>query len=189
MDLSFDASISQFDVPIEAYLAKLKSRQSLDGLATGAIIFSKQDPMQRRMLLIQRASHDSMPNMWEIPGGAVDPGETVLEGVVREVREESGLRVTRVNGLVAEVGTIGFDGGYLFHTTRRMKIIKYTFIVEVEDTSEVILDPNEHQDYVWATEEECRTGKVVRDKTVELVFTAPQKAMVLRAFTWQMEKA
>ena len=37
---------------------------------------------------------------WELPGGAIDPGETPAEAVQREVREETGLevRVVRLAG-------------------------------------------------------------------------------------------
>ena len=34
-----------------------------------------------------------MRGTWSLPGGALETGETILEGVVREVLEETGLRV------------------------------------------------------------------------------------------------
>ncbi len=42
-----------------------------------------------RMLLTQRRD---LP-FWCLPGGRVDPGETPMEAVVREVAEETGLAV------------------------------------------------------------------------------------------------
>src|SRR5258706_141045 len=42
-----------------------------------------------RVLLAHRRAID----WWNLPGGAVDPGETVAAGLRREVREETGLEV------------------------------------------------------------------------------------------------
>ncbi len=42
---------------------------------------------QDRVLLIE----DTRTNKWEIPGGGVDPGETDEEGLLREMKEETGL--------------------------------------------------------------------------------------------------
>src|SRR5438876_8699102 len=39
-------------------------------------------------LLLQRRSDN---RLWGLPGGGVEPGESVTEAVVREVREETGL--------------------------------------------------------------------------------------------------
>src|SRR5262245_52393029 len=50
-----------------------------------AIIFDEQ----RRVLLSRRA--DS--GWWNLPGGGLEPDESVVEGLVREVCEETGLEV------------------------------------------------------------------------------------------------
>jgi len=49
-------------------------------------------------VLLQRRSDN---NLWGLPGGSVEPGESVVEALVREVREETGLEVaaTRLVGV------------------------------------------------------------------------------------------
>lgn len=180
-------TLSPFNISKEDYLTILNkdAHTRLDHLAAGAIVFSSHHTDQQdRILLVQRASHDSMPNRWEIPGGAVDDGETVLAGLAREVWEESGLKVKKMEAVVWV--------GDVFRTTRGKHVCKFTFVVEAENSSEVRLDPNEHQDYVWATEEECRAKRAERSSEgksdTELVFTtALQEAAILRAFSWRKQ--
>ena len=66
----------------------------------GAIVFDEQG----RLLLVQRANPPAQ-GKWSLPGGRLEPGETSESGVVREVREETGLDVT----VIREVGTIQRD--------------------------------------------------------------------------------
>lgn len=214
---TFDPSLAKFDVQLEKYLAALQETTPIPlyGIATGSIIFSEQhhtseasSKEEPRVLLVQRSPTDSMPLRWEIPGGAVDAGETILAGAAREVREEAGLAVTRIASLVVHhqqgdggARGEGLDGGYLIRTTRGKRIPKYTFVAEVEDARRVRLDPAEHQDHVWATEAECRARRVVRrgegaaaggeggelgqgvDDVVELEFTTEaQEDAILSAF-------
>jgi ADP-ribose pyrophosphatase YjhB (NUDIX family) len=47
------------------------------------------------VLLIQRGDN----GLWALPGGAQDLGETTTQAAIREVKEETGLRV-RITGLV-----------------------------------------------------------------------------------------
>lgn len=125
-----------------------------------------------------------MPNRWEVPGGAVDlEDETILHGVAREVWEESGLKVTAIG---PQVGTAeGKTEGYVF-TRRGLKFCRFTFEAEVENTEAVRVDPNEHQKLVWATEEECRSHRVVGNaegEVVEIEFTTEaQEGTVLEGF-------
>jgi 8-oxo-dGTP diphosphatase len=57
-------------------------------LGVGAIIVH-----DGRVLLIERGN-EPLKGEWSLPGGALELGETLQEGVVREVEEETGLRVT-----------------------------------------------------------------------------------------------
>ena len=45
-----------------------------------------------RALLIRRGS-EPLKGQWSIPGGTLETGETLLEGVEREMAEETGLQV------------------------------------------------------------------------------------------------
>src|SRR5580658_11117446 len=45
-----------------------------------------------RILLIERGK-EPLKGYWSLPGGALETGETLEEGVMREVREETGLEV------------------------------------------------------------------------------------------------
>jgi 8-oxo-dGTP diphosphatase len=47
---------------------------------------------QERALLIRRGS-EPLKGHWSIPGGTLELGESLQEGVVRELREETGLDV------------------------------------------------------------------------------------------------
>jgi 8-oxo-dGTP pyrophosphatase MutT (NUDIX family) len=129
------------------------------------------------MLLVQRAKEEkAFPNLWEIPGGKVDDtDESILHGVARELKEEAGLDVTRV---VRKVGEFGWED---YHTIRKQQEVwrKLIFEVEVRELK-VVLDPEEHQDYVFATEEE-----VLQDKAGDIRLTwisPPNKEMNLHAF-------
>src|SRR5208337_1183598 len=47
---------------------------------------------QDRVLLVRRAT-EPLKGRWTLPGGMLELGETLAQGVAREVREETGLEV------------------------------------------------------------------------------------------------
>lgn len=49
-----------------------------------------------RALLVRRGS-EPLKGQWSIPGGTLELGETIAEGVARELREETGLDVRVVD--------------------------------------------------------------------------------------------
>ena len=62
-------------------------------VAVGAFVFDRDG----RVLLVERGQPPG-EGLWTVPGGRLEPGETLAQAVAREVREETGL--------VVEVGTL-----------------------------------------------------------------------------------
>ena len=51
------------------------------------------------VLLIHQVTHPE-PNCWDLPGGGLEPQETLIEGLRREVAEETGLQGFQVDRLL-----------------------------------------------------------------------------------------
>lgn len=158
------------------------NEKTWNGVATSAFIFDGD-----RMLLMQRAADDSMPNLWEPPGGAVDTDDTsILAGCVREVWEEAGLKVKHIKQNVTLGGSDDIKDNDVFTNGKGNKFyVRFAFLAEADD-AEVKLDPVEHQAYVWATEEEVRRGRISigdsRDDLFIPLTTNNTRRFVLEAF-------
>lgn len=175
-DFQVDEALAPWQLPAKAWLVKHSKDKEWHGLASGTVVFDAGG----RVLLIQRASHDSMPNRWEIPGGAVDDDDaTILHGAARELREEAGLVATRFKYTVSEGADIAptqvFSNRAGTRTFRRI-----VFVADVESCGQVKLDPNEHQAFVWASEDVVRNEKM-GDR--DLPITHPSmRLLILEAF-------
>lgn len=66
-------------------------------IGVSAVVFDGQE----RVLLIQRGQAPAQ-GLWHFPGGRLEAGESLVEGVRREVREETGLDV-RIGPIMAVV--------------------------------------------------------------------------------------
>jgi 8-oxo-dGTP diphosphatase len=54
-----------------------------------------------RVLLARRTAGRDLAGAWEFPGGKVDPGETALQALDRELHEELGIRIDGAEPLIA----------------------------------------------------------------------------------------
>lgn len=64
----------------------------------------------RGELLVERRKREPAKGMLDLPGGFADPGETAEEGVRREVMEETGLKVTRVEYAFSQPNVYRYSG-------------------------------------------------------------------------------
>jgi ADP-ribose pyrophosphatase YjhB (NUDIX family) len=71
-------------------------------VAVGAIVIHHD-----RVLVVQRGKPPGV-GLWTVPGGHVEPNETLAQAVAREVREETGL-VVEVGALACVVERMGDD--------------------------------------------------------------------------------
>jgi len=92
-----------------------------------------------KILMVRRAADDFLGGSYELPGGGVDEGETIADGAIREVKEETGLVVSKI-----VTNFKGFD----YSTDKKPHVRQVNFIVEVEP-GDIILS-HEHDGHIWA---------------------------------------
>jgi ADP-ribose pyrophosphatase YjhB (NUDIX family) len=63
------------------------------------------------LFVCERGPNDKAPK-WSLPGGRVEPGESLTEALRREVREETGLEVEKLGRLVNLCTLLVEDDGY-----------------------------------------------------------------------------
>lgn len=118
------------------------------GLIVHAVIFNEK----REVLIIKRSPSERMyPNLWDIPGGTLEDGEDPAIGVMREVREETGLTISQVSL---------FDYTSNIDEVKNAQFVRLIFIAKgTEDT--VVLDPEEHTEFAWVKVNGSNTNQFV----------------------------
>jgi 8-oxo-dGTP diphosphatase len=128
-------------------------------VSTGAAIFRGD-----QILLLHRSSLASNPGAWDLPGGHVEPGETLARAARREVREETGYDIrigplfhAELFGTISKRGKIRPTVGVYFHCAAPGRKSPH-------------LDEEEHTEYAW-----------VRASELSEYPTAPYLARAVRA--------
>jgi 8-oxo-dGTP pyrophosphatase MutT (NUDIX family) len=91
-----------------------------------------------RILLLRRSESTRCPGAWEAVHGRIEPGEVPKDAAIREVREETGLEVSRLYNVTVQP--------FYLHSSNTVQMA-VVFAAFVE--SETIRLGAEHREYSW----------------------------------------
>lgn len=121
---------------------------------------------QKPLLLLLRRTPKALvsPGMEDLPGGTIEIGESMADGALREVQEETGLNLKKVDLLTT----------HEWQHPSRQNVLEYLFCA-VSDTQAVIISPREHDSFRWITLEELehsalhpKLQKIIRSLTTQI---------------------
>jgi 8-oxo-dGTP diphosphatase len=107
--------------------------EDVQQLVVGAVVRNGAD-----VLLLQRPADDFMGGIFELPSGKVEPGETLLVALRREVAEQTGLTVADI---IEHIGAFDYSSG------SGKKSRQFNFAVTVTEHEPIEL--TEHDSYLW----------------------------------------
>jgi len=100
---------------------------------------------ENKILILKRSEekYGKTSGAWDIGGGRIDPGKTLVENLKREIMEETKLHLTSEPKLIAAQDIIPNDERH---------IVRLTYVADTE--GEPQLDLVEHTEYKWLSFEE-----------------------------------
>lgn len=99
-----------------------------------------------QLLIVKRADHDTMPGMWEIPGGSLEYNEKVDDAIAREVKEEAGLDVDVLHPILVHSGPSS--------RVPEKQVLRIAFECLIKDQNQVITLSPDHSEYKWMSLED-----------------------------------
>lgn len=117
----------------------------------GAVIFNGN-----KVLIVQRNKNEKIfPNMWELPSGKKEPLEGCLASLIREIKEETGLKVNIINIF-----------SVFNYQIEKEKLIKdctqINFLAKITSNKKIFLS-TEHQDYAWVLKNDLKNYNLSKE--------------------------
>lgn len=114
-------------------------------------------------LVVKRNENDDLyPGVWEFPGGHLEEGETLKDGLKRELMEEIGF-VKDFNPIITHYfDEVKEKNNELIHD------LEIDFIINVDKSKVNVKLSEEHSDYKWVTKDSDYLDEFIKDKLSNL---------------------
>ncbi len=131
---------------VEKYeeLIEKAKEESIGRFVAGAVIVKDS-----KILLLKRKKDDFMGGIYELPSGKIEREESLISALIREIKEETGLKISKILKFISNFDYISGSG---------KKTRQFNFLIET-DLSNVKLS-DEHEDFVWADKTELSNFNV-----------------------------
>ena len=115
------------------------------------------------LLIVKRSENDDLyPGAWEFPGGHLENGETLKEGLKRELLEEIGFDIDFEPIIIHYYDEIKEKNNELIHD------LEIDFIINVKKEDVNIVLSNEHCDFKWVTKESDLLDEYIKGKLINI---------------------
>lgn len=131
------------------YLIEKAKKDGIQKFIVGGVITNSLN----QVLILTRKIDDFMGGIKELPSGNLESGETIYDGLVREIKEETNLDVKNIKAYINN-----FD--YLSSSGKKAR--QFNFLICVENDLNVKL--TEHDQYDWISFDEISSQKEITDE-------------------------
>jgi len=118
--------------------------ENVQKLSVGAAIIH-----ENKLLLLKRCSNDFMPNIYELPGGGLELGESLIDALKRELIEEANCTIDKILGYIGHIDFQSFQG----LLTRRFNFL-------IKPKLPIIVQLTEHEHYIWIYPKDAAQYKI-----------------------------
>lgn len=123
-----------------------------------AFIHKKINGVNKVFLPRRADTKKFLPGIYETPGGHIDFGEDIKEGLKREILEEFGVNIN--------IGDPFYTFTYLNEIKGSHSIEVIFFATLSEEEERITLDPEDHSEYGWFSEDEITTKVISKEKPI-----------------------
>lgn len=134
---------------LNSHLVEEAKKQGVHRYVVGAVVAKNA-----RVLLLQRPQEDFMGGIYELPSGKVEAGETLSDALYREIEEETGLKIEKIDKYL---------GHFDYESKSGKATRQFNYVVTVFEPTEIQLQ--EHDKYVWINRnqlEQCPVTESVK---------------------------
>ena len=130
-------------------------------VSAGGVVLAEAAPDSQVVLVSRRSARGEL--QWTLPKGQQEPGESVHQTALREVREETGLRVE----LLGTLDTIDYWFVWSADRTRYHKFVHYFLMRAVG--GDLADHDHEMEDAAWFSQEQARAAMAFENERRLLV--------------------